>query len=1176
LPFTLDCAQIFLRLLLWFYALEGRVWNSLMIDPPDREVAVFSAARLLPAGQRAAYLDEACAGDAALRQLVEALLEAHEEAGEFLENPAPGAEPTPAAGPQSLRAASATTSASGEKAGDRIGRYKLLQQIGEGGCGVVYMAEQEEPVRRQVALKVIKLGMDTKSVIARFEAERQALALMDHPNIAKVLDAGTTETGRPYFVMELIRGIKITDYCDQHNLSTRQRLDLFVQVCQAIQHAHQKGVIHRDIKPSNILVTLRDGVPVPKVIDFGIAKATTDQRLTDKTLFTAFQQFIGTPAYMSPEQAEMSELGIDTRSDIYSLGVLLYELLTGQTPFDAKELLQAGLDAMRRIIREQEPARPSTRLSTLLEAERTSVASHRQTDALKLIHLVRGDLDWIVMKSLEKDRTRRYETANGLAADIRRHLNSEPVVASPPGNLYRLQKLVRRNRLATFALLAILLSLLAGLVATNYFRFKERQVLHGALLAEARAHRISGHAGQRFDSLQAVIKAAAIRRDAAARDAAIAALALTDLRWIKLKQLPRGIRQGLFRFDTPMLQYAIAEANGSVAIRAVADDRLIAELSARGYTPVDLAGFSSDSRYLKVRYLDSRDHETERVWDVTNQTPVLKDLPGESVDVQASRFSPDSRFLSRSSLNGILTIYDLSAGREVKHLNLGQGFDQAFLSPDNTLLAATSNGVPRVEIRELVTGSNVLTLACPAPVTEMAWSFDSKQLAVACEDRRIYLWAAEKGTLLGVLEGHLGRITDLAFNHAGDLLASTGWDGVIRLWNPDSGKTIADVPLGSGGHLEFTRDDRFLGPVYEGTSQFGSLEVAHGGEYRRLWNRFAKSEFIPYTLDFSADGRIIAGGTEGHVCFWAADAGKEIGSLPTKKSLSRIFHPDGQRFFFSELSAGVLACSLEKVDGGNSMTYRLGPPQTLFAGEGFREANLSRDGRYLAVVHFEGDEGFVFDLQHPSSRVVLSGHPKMDYIALSPDGRWAASGSWQNALVKIWDARTGDCLRTNHMPARTRITFSPDGQWLATASLEYQLWKTGTWQPVGAAISGYHIPEWNSLAFNSDGHLMAITQDRNRIQLRETASGKVLATLQSPDSISLWYLRFSPDDTRLAAGRNDGQLELWDLRLIRQELAQLNLDWNLPPYPAVEQASAEKSVTLEVEADPATSPAPAK
>ena len=395
-----------------------------MSASPDREEAIFDAALQLPPEQRAEHIRQACGDDAGLRQRVEALLAAHEQAGNFM------AEPAASARKPTIVLSFAPT----EKTGDRIGRYKLLQQIGEGGCGVVYMAEQEEPVRRRVALKVIKLGMDTKSVIARFEAERQALAMMDHPNIAKVLDAGATENGRPFFVMELVRGIKITDYCDQNKLATRDRLALFMQVCNAIQHAHQKGIIHRDIKPSNILVTLHDGNPVPKVIDFGIAKATQG-RLTDQTLFTAFEQFIGTPAYMSPEQAEMSGLDVDTRSDIYALGVLLYELLTGRTPFDAKELLQSGLDELRRTIREKEPARPSTRLSTMVDADLTAVAQRRQSEAPKLIHLLSGDLDWIVMKSLEKDRTRRYETANGLAIDIQRHLSNEPVLARPPSTL---------------------------------------------------------------------------------------------------------------------------------------------------------------------------------------------------------------------------------------------------------------------------------------------------------------------------------------------------------------------------------------------------------------------------------------------------------------------------------------------------------------------------------------------------------------------------------------------------------------------------------------------------------------------------------------------------------------------------------------------------------------------
>ncbi|HVM49463.1 MAG TPA: protein kinase [Candidatus Acidoferrum sp.] len=403
---------------------------------------------LTSAEEQNRYLDLACRDKPELRQRVEILLREHQRAGSFLDEPA---RPSP-------RPTVVLNSPVTEKAGDRIGRYKLLQQIGEGGCGVVYMAEQQEPIRRRVALKVIKLGMDTKQVIARFEAERQALALMDHPNIAKVLDAGATDTGRPYFVMELVRGVRITDYCDQNHLSTEQRLKLFVQVCHAVQHAHQKGVIHRDIKPSNIPVMLADDVPVPKMIDFGIAKAI-GQKLTDKTVYTRFEQFIGTPAYMSPEQAGMSGLDVDTRSDIYSLGVLLYELLTGRTPFQSKELAQAGLDEMLRCIREEEPPKPSTRLSRLEQKEQTTTAQRRATEAPKLIRSLRGDLDWIVMKCLEKNRTRRYETANEVARDIEYHLNHQPVSAAAPTLGYRAAKYVRRHRrvLATAGAFAVLL-----------------------------------------------------------------------------------------------------------------------------------------------------------------------------------------------------------------------------------------------------------------------------------------------------------------------------------------------------------------------------------------------------------------------------------------------------------------------------------------------------------------------------------------------------------------------------------------------------------------------------------------------------------------------------------------------------------------------------------------------
>ena len=410
---------------------------------------IYLNARDIPDGRaRHAYLMDACGGDSRLLESVLTMLRDATGADAYFK----------VAEKAVTHRASPSTA---ELPGTMIGRYKVLQQIGEGGCGVVYMAEQEEPVRRRVALKIIRLGMDTKSVIARFEAERQALALMDHPNIAKVLDAGSTDNGRPYFVMELVRGVKITEYCDEKALLTEQRLELFGQVCHAIQHAHQKGIIHRDIKPSNVLVTVNDGIAVPKVIDFGIAKATTDQRLTDKTVFTAFEQFIGTPAYMSPEQAEITSVDVDTRSDIYSLGVLLYELLTGKTPFDGKELLKIGLDEMRRTIREKEPERPSTKVSTLAGDELTTTAKRRGVEAPKLANVLRGDLDWIVMKCLEKDRARRYETANGLAMDVGRHLKNEAVVACPPSNLYRFGKLLRRHKSA-FAAAAAMLALLLG------------------------------------------------------------------------------------------------------------------------------------------------------------------------------------------------------------------------------------------------------------------------------------------------------------------------------------------------------------------------------------------------------------------------------------------------------------------------------------------------------------------------------------------------------------------------------------------------------------------------------------------------------------------------------------------------------------------------------------------
>ena len=415
---------------------------------PDDEI--FADVMELPVSERAAYLERVCSSDPAQRARIEALLRGFAASDRFLETPA----------------IERPRGAAEKKPGDMIGRYRLIRRVGSGGCGIVYLAEQREPVRRQVALKVIKLGLDTKQVVARFDAERQALAMMDHPGIARVFDAGTTETGSPFFVMEFVDGLPITKFCDTHSLSTRGRLELFSQVCLAMQHAHQKGVIHRDIKPSNILVTMQDGVAMPKVIDFGIAKATLG-RLTEQTLVTSVEQFMGTPAYMSPEQAEWRGFDIDTRSDVYSLGVVLYELLTGRPPYETQTLVQAGIDEIRRIIREVDPPRPSTRISSMNEGDRTQVALLRRSVAPNLQSILRGDLDCIVMRCLEKDRDRRYGTAHELVDDLRRHLQDEPVLARPPELGYRIQRFVARHRLACASAAVVMVSLILGITIST-------------------------------------------------------------------------------------------------------------------------------------------------------------------------------------------------------------------------------------------------------------------------------------------------------------------------------------------------------------------------------------------------------------------------------------------------------------------------------------------------------------------------------------------------------------------------------------------------------------------------------------------------------------------------------------------------------------------------------------
>jgi WD40 repeat protein len=667
--------------------------------PPSQRDVFLDALEIADPVQRGEFLDKCCAGNPRLRAAVESLLASHRD-DTFLEVPVV---PAGSHGSQTGTAADPVA----PTAGSVIGRYKLLQQIGEGGAGTVFMAEQEEPVRRRVALKIIKAGMDTKSVIARFETERQALAMMDHPNIAKVLDGGATTAGRPYFVMELVRGTRITTYCNENHLSTRQRLRLFIQVCRAIQHAHQKGIIHRDIKPSNILVTLHDGIPVPKVIDFGIAKAI-DQRLTDKTVFTEFQAFIGTPAYMSPEQAEMSGLDIDTRSDVYSLGVLLYEILTERTPFDSDELVASGLDGMRRTLREKEPVAPSTRVQSLVETERTTTAGRQRTEPARLVSLLSGDLDWIILKALEKDRTRRYDTALGLAEDVQCYLDDEPVHARPPSAIYRFRKLARRHRLAFAATGAFVTALILGLAIATWQFVEKSRALRQVKTAEQEQRKL------REEAELARATEAGLRRQA--------------------EQHEFRTRQRAYAADINLAQHALSMNNLGRA------RELLDRQSPVAGTP-DLRGW--EWRYL-ARLC---------------QSDALFTLPRQSAEITGLSLSADSRWLAASTSKGDLVVFDARSREEIFRIPTGHGRPLVAFAPHTPLLAFSaaestptegtgpgpgpgpwSNRRQRIRLWDPEERRFIAEFSTPGTALSLAFSRDGEQLAVISGDGQCLTW----------------------------------------------------------------------------------------------------------------------------------------------------------------------------------------------------------------------------------------------------------------------------------------------------------------------------------------------------------------------------------------------------------------------------------------------------
>ncbi len=866
-----------------------------MQDASPEMLSIFASAIERPSvGERDVFLDAACGADADLRRRIDVLLRAHDMAGGFLRD-CPGPNDLPETVDHHV----------GERPGDVIGVYKLLEPIGEGGFGVVFLAEQSTPVRRKVALKILKPGMDSRAVVARFEAERQALALMDHPHIARVFDGGTTASGRPYFVMEHVKGVTITEFCDQNHLTPRQRLGLFVQVCQAVQHAHQKGVIHRDLKPSNVLVSRHDTTPVVKVIDFGVAKAV-GQVLTEKTLFTGVAQMIGTPLYMSPEQAGMSDLDVDTRSDVYSLGVLLYELLTGTTPIDKERFKTVGYDEIRRIIREEEPARPSTRLSTLGLVVST-VSTNRGTEPRRLSAALRGELDWIVMKALEKDRTRRYETANSFAADVRRYLADEPVQACPPSVGYRLRKFARRNRAPVLAAAVSLLALVAGVAGTTagliraYAAEAEavdeakqkgealkaeaaavieaKEQLFAALVSRARAERTSGRIGQQFEALNALRRAAGIRATPELRTEATAALVLPD---IELARSWDGCPEGTvgIGFDAAFERYVRIDGQGGLTVCKVTDGReeVVVRLPAHGVPMFSYPFVSPDGKF--VAYAHGRQaggsYAGVRVWKLDGPAPtVLIDDP-VAFHESAIAFHADGKQLAIGRPDGKLSVYDLATGRRPHLLALAAPPNRIDFHPTDHRLAVA--GGPDVQLFDTDAGRELPKLRQPAGAGltfSVAWHPDGRRLAVG-GDRRVRVWDADAAvevmppwaeqTSYGVL---------VRFNHAGDRLMSTDWSGQTVLWEAATGRPLLTLPGYYG--FQLSPDDRLLGYSTSGTT-IQLWRLASGREFRTLRRRGAGPEDHGVRLAVHPDGRTVAVGDDSALVFFDLTTGEELGS----------------------------------------------------------------------------------------------------------------------------------------------------------------------------------------------------------------------------------------------------------------------------------------------------------
>lgn len=1061
--------------------------------------------------QRQAYLADACAGDSHLLAQVEGMLNDASKAEGYFEGDQPHID----------RALGIT-----EAPGTTIGRYTLVEIVGEGGMGVVYRAEQREPVVRQVALKIVKLGMDTRAVVARFEAERQALALMDHPNIAKVLDGGATDSGRPYFVMELVNGQPITRFCDQAGMPIQERLLLFLEVCSAIQHAHQKGIIHRDIKPTNILIAIQNDKAVAKVIDFGVAKAM-QQRLTDKTLVTHFQQFVGTPAYMSPEQASLTEMDIDTRSDIYSLGVLLYELLTGKSPFNGGELPFAGFDAMRRSILETEPVRPSTRLGTLQRAELASIARERGADAQRMIDTLRRDLDWIVLKCLEKDRARRYASANGLLVDVQRYLNDEPIVARPPSVAYRFRKAVKRNRLAFATVAGVTAALMLGLVVSSW-----------QALRAARAEREQSRLRQEAQSAR---DQESILRQHAQREA----------RRAEEKELTAR----RYLYDSQM----------KLAHQAILENRL-------GRTRELL-----EAQRPSPGQQDLRGWEWQYLWRAC-RSDELRTLCKHDASVGAVALSPDQQWIVSGDDRGMLKVTTGVDGAEISQLSVDDAVQDMEFSPAGDWLAIAAG--PRLRLRSPGIFGDDCSLAHPesihalaflsdgrriatawgdqisiwdvasrqeidrfAPLAprfthELAFSPDNRTLAVGLGHGEVCLWNITEHARSALLPGHRyirgGRqvVTALTFSPDGAVLVSGGWDKTVKVWGVLNTNLIADIPAHGAwvSDLAFSPNGKLLASV----SADQTVKLWDTGTWRLKSTLKGHTQPV-LSVAFSPDSRSLTTcGEDGAVKVWPAEeAAAPISSLALDGGGHSVTLSEDGEWLYGEARGR----SFVVVETASMKVERY--PRPL---ESYYNCAIAPGGKLLA---FTTEDGLLVLCRRHDSHLEevnrVNAHPgKINYHVFSGDGAILATVG-ADQVVRFWRAGELTELRSFKIPDSGcgQARFSPDGRWFAIG--HYSGWtRVWEWQQHTdfLALRGAGQGTTAGVVFFNGGRTLVTASYDGAARTWRLTDGEQVGSLRG-NFTGLSGVDVSPDGHRLAAGTLEGTIILWNLST-GQELLTLS------------------------------------